>query len=193
MTRDPEYVRIAQALREEIDDGLYAPGSAIPSEYELRGRFRVALMTVRQAVDVLKQEGLVEARNDGGTYVLDKPAPELAGVVTTDTQSVLAAATARRRTPVDRARLAYLAAATASSLDDDPAYSKHELAVELRAVITDLAAVIEATREAVRGGYGYSEGTTAEQAQDAHGRPLLADMLSARANALAALTRLVHD
>lgn len=56
-----EYVR---ALVAEED-----PGSPAPSERELVGRFGVARMTVRQALDALVAEGLLERVPGRGTFV----------------------------------------------------------------------------------------------------------------------------
>src|SRR3712207_2800462 len=45
------------------------PGSAAPSERELVQRFGVARMTVRQALDALVAEGLLERVPGRGTFV----------------------------------------------------------------------------------------------------------------------------
>ena len=49
--------------------GGNAPGSAAPSERELVHRFGVARMTVRQALDALVSEGLLERIPGRGTFV----------------------------------------------------------------------------------------------------------------------------
>ena len=41
----------------------------IPSETELADRFRVSLPTIRQALAVLRAEGLIESRHGIGTFV----------------------------------------------------------------------------------------------------------------------------
>lgn len=60
-----EHVRAAVA-------GL-APGAAAPSERELVARFGVARMTVRQAIEALVHEGLLERSPGRGTFVADRP------------------------------------------------------------------------------------------------------------------------
>jgi GntR family transcriptional regulator len=50
---------IADKLREEIDDGTLT--GQMPPELELRERFGVSRPTVRQALDQLTQEGLIES------------------------------------------------------------------------------------------------------------------------------------
>ena len=58
-------------VREYVRDLLagHAPGSPAPSERELVHRFGVARMTVRQALDTLVTEGLLERVPGRGTFV----------------------------------------------------------------------------------------------------------------------------
>jgi DNA-binding GntR family transcriptional regulator len=71
-TRGPKYQRIADELRREIKTGALAPGDRLPAESALTTRFRVSLPTLRQAIGVLRSEGLVEARHGIGTFVKDQ-------------------------------------------------------------------------------------------------------------------------
>lgn len=64
-----QYERIADTLRSEIRTGLYAPGEQIPTGDVLMERFEVSPEPVRQAIDLLECEGLVEYRQAVGTYV----------------------------------------------------------------------------------------------------------------------------
>lgn len=77
MAERPVYEEIADTLREEIVNGTYLPGSTLPNLTELRARFNAAPGTVRQAIKVLADEGLVEPIRRRGTVVLDAPAREL--------------------------------------------------------------------------------------------------------------------
>lgn len=63
-----KYLTVRDHLRSLIADGL-AVGAAIPSERELCERFDVSRMTVRQAVDALVVEGLLERVQGRGTFV----------------------------------------------------------------------------------------------------------------------------
>jgi GntR family transcriptional regulator len=67
--RGPKYHRIADALRAEIQAGQLEPGKQIPAETALTARFGVALPTLRQAIAILRAEGLVESRQGIGTFV----------------------------------------------------------------------------------------------------------------------------
>ncbi|MFD7397772.1 GntR family transcriptional regulator [Streptomyces virginiae] len=68
-TRQPEYQRIADALRAAIRAGEYGPGDRLPGENDLMAAYEVARMTARQALGVLQNEGLVEARKGAGVFV----------------------------------------------------------------------------------------------------------------------------
>jgi GntR family phosphonate transport system transcriptional regulator len=61
--------RIAASLRDEIAAGAWAPGDRLPSEAELATRFGVHRHTLRAAVAVLAEEGLLRARRGAGTFV----------------------------------------------------------------------------------------------------------------------------
>ncbi|TDC73539.1 GntR family transcriptional regulator [Micromonospora sp. KC606] len=70
----PKYQRIADELRREIKEGVYRPGERLPAESMLLERFRagfpgLSLQTLRNAIGVLRGEGLVEARHGVGTFV----------------------------------------------------------------------------------------------------------------------------
>lgn len=68
--------KIAADLRAEIDRGDYKPGHQLPSGSELMRRYNVARQTVQNAFDLLKAEGLVEARAGAGVFVRSRPAPQ---------------------------------------------------------------------------------------------------------------------
>jgi GntR family transcriptional regulator len=69
----PLYAQVADALRERIVKGIWPIGSQIPTLPELAGEFGVGLVTVRQAVQLLRNEKLVEPEQGRGTFVRDKP------------------------------------------------------------------------------------------------------------------------
>ena len=64
-----KYRRIADDLRSGIARGDYTPGGALPGENDLMARYKVARMTVRQALAELQREGLAVARRGSGVYV----------------------------------------------------------------------------------------------------------------------------
>lgn len=64
-----KYERIAADLRSAIESGDYGPGDQLPGENQLKDSYGVALMTVRQSLDVLKSEGIAESRKGKGVFV----------------------------------------------------------------------------------------------------------------------------
>jgi GntR family transcriptional regulator len=67
------YLQIAAALREAIQLGRLGPGDRLPSESELTQHYGVARMTVRQAINELKTEGLVTSEHGRGVFVRAAP------------------------------------------------------------------------------------------------------------------------
>ena len=68
----PVYVQLAAILRERIEAGDYAPGRALPSETTLMQEHGLARETVRKAVRVLRDEGLVQIVQGRGAYVTER-------------------------------------------------------------------------------------------------------------------------
>lgn len=63
------YGALAAAMRARIVAGEWPPGSAIPSEQTLAAEHGVALGTMRRALDLLAEQGLVERIHGRGTFV----------------------------------------------------------------------------------------------------------------------------
>src|ERR1700761_125312 len=68
-SRVPRYLQIAGVIRRRIEDGVWGPNGKISTLQELESEFKVARVTVRQAVDVLQGEGLVRRIQGKGTFV----------------------------------------------------------------------------------------------------------------------------
>ena len=69
----PPYRQIASMLRDAITSGQLTAGERLPSEAALIEHFGVARMTVRQAVQELRSEGLAVSEHGRGVFV--RPAP----------------------------------------------------------------------------------------------------------------------
>lgn len=67
--RLPRYQRLRDQIAADIAAQVWKPGEAIPSETQLAASHKVALGTVRRAIDVLVAEGLVERSHGRGTFV----------------------------------------------------------------------------------------------------------------------------
>jgi GntR family transcriptional regulator len=65
----PLYLQIKALMTRSLQDGVWRPGAAIPSEIELAARFKVSQGTVRKAIDELAAENLLVRRQGRGTFV----------------------------------------------------------------------------------------------------------------------------
>lgn len=65
----PLYLQVADILRGRVGKREWAPGSRIPTLEALAEEFKVARVTVRQAVQLLTKEGLLMPRRGLGTIV----------------------------------------------------------------------------------------------------------------------------
>ncbi|MFH8656505.1 GntR family transcriptional regulator [Streptomyces afghaniensis] len=74
MVAQPEYLRIAADLRRRISPGgEFGPGDQIPTIPELCAEYGVSEAPVRNALRLLTNEGLIEARARAGTRVRPRP------------------------------------------------------------------------------------------------------------------------
>lgn len=71
-SRIPLYLQVTSALRRRIESGQWQPGQKISTLEELEAEFQVARVTVRQAIEILEGEGLVQRRQGKGTFVVDE-------------------------------------------------------------------------------------------------------------------------
>lgn len=63
------YTEVAADLRRRIRSGELIAGAQLPSVHELAESYKVAGDTLRRAVSVLQDEGLLEVRHGAGTFV----------------------------------------------------------------------------------------------------------------------------
>lgn len=69
----PMYAQVADAMRERIVKEAWPVGEKIPTLPALEQEFGVATVTIRQAVQLLKNEGLLMPLQGRGTFVRNKP------------------------------------------------------------------------------------------------------------------------
>lgn len=69
----PRYVQLATTLMREIESGRYPIGALIPTEFELCDQFGVSRFTVREAVKLLVQQGLIVRQAGVGSRVQSAP------------------------------------------------------------------------------------------------------------------------
>jgi GntR family transcriptional regulator len=65
----PAYQQIATDLRDQIRSGALAPGQQLPAEDRLADEYGVAKDTVRDALQILRSEGLIRTVRRRASYV----------------------------------------------------------------------------------------------------------------------------
>src|SRR3954451_7118623 len=129
--------QVVRRIGEAIGAGLLAPGERLPGQADLADTLGVARMTLRQALAVLGDAGLLEMRRGrtGGAFVaadppppaLDPPTAEQLRILTDWRRAVSgegAALAAGPRTPRELAGLRTAAAAVEAAADDAAAYRR---------------------------------------------------------------------
>lgn len=74
VSASPKYLAILDALRQRIADGIYGPGSALPSESRIAVEFGASRATVLKSLQALKQDGWIESQQGRATFVRGRPA-----------------------------------------------------------------------------------------------------------------------
>lgn len=69
----PKYAQIADIFRQRIARGIWTEGTKLPANEVLAAEFGVSRVTIRQAVEILSRDGVIEAKQGRGTFVTGKP------------------------------------------------------------------------------------------------------------------------
>jgi GntR family transcriptional regulator len=77
--REVRYRAIADELRRRVESGELAAGALLPSESDLSGAYGVSRVTVRKALDLLRDDGLVDSRQGFGWFVAADPVRQSLG------------------------------------------------------------------------------------------------------------------
>ena len=88
MTNKPIYIKIYDKLKSAIKGGTYPPGSFLPTEQELETLYQVSRTTIRKAVKLLSDEGILSVRQGCGTMVMDIRTTQNYNQVTSVTESL---------------------------------------------------------------------------------------------------------
>lgn len=92
------YLELAEQLRSRIAQGAYVPtGGAIESEAELARDHRVSRVTVRRALELLRDEGLLTSRRGAGWFVVTDPVRQTLSRITTVEAAIEASGVAASR------------------------------------------------------------------------------------------------
>lgn len=91
--------QLADLLRDRIASGDLAPGASLPSELRLAQEYGLSRTTVRQAIALLRSEGLVIVKRPHGTFVRAIEPTQMVSLLKGDIAS------ARMPTPTERREL----------------------------------------------------------------------------------------
>ena len=96
--RTVRYRAIADDLRQQVEAGDFAAGRVLPSEADLSASYGASRVTVRRALEVLRDEGLLDARQGFGWFVAsDLLRQRLGRLSTIEDQLSASGITAERR------------------------------------------------------------------------------------------------
>ncbi|WP_204078269.1 GntR family transcriptional regulator [Planotetraspora phitsanulokensis] len=73
----PLYKKISGDLRESIEKGELKPGQALPKELEICEQYDASRLTVRNALKILREEGLIYTVAAVGSFVGPEDAPQI--------------------------------------------------------------------------------------------------------------------
>lgn len=69
ISKDLLYMKIADAISDHIQKNNLQPGDKLPPERELAARFQTSRHSVREALRVLENQGIITSQMGSGTYV----------------------------------------------------------------------------------------------------------------------------
>ncbi|MFZ5453593.1 MAG: phosphonate metabolism transcriptional regulator PhnF [Thermodesulfobacteriota bacterium] len=85
------YQQLSGLLTKQIAAGIFPSGSQLPTEMEISRQYKLNRHTVRRALEVMEQEGLVYRLRGKGTFVAAKKIPYRVSQKTQFTSSILEA------------------------------------------------------------------------------------------------------
>ena len=109
----PVYIQIHDQLKNEIEQGIWKVGDRLPSERELAVKFNVSRMTLRQAIQNLADEGILERKIGSGTYVAREKVQEKMSGATSFTEIM----ESQNRVPSSRTISYFLTSPSSSEME----------------------------------------------------------------------------
>lgn len=76
----PLFVAVYETMYGRLHDGVYTPGEKLPGETELAEELKVSRGTLRQALLLLQEDGLIMNYQGKGSFVLGQAKPIQAGI-----------------------------------------------------------------------------------------------------------------
>jgi DNA-binding GntR family transcriptional regulator len=69
--RPPDYLRVVDAITEQIRAGELTPGDKLPTYAQLADQYKVSVSTAQAALRILRDRGLIEGQQGKGTFVAE--------------------------------------------------------------------------------------------------------------------------
>jgi DNA-binding GntR family transcriptional regulator len=66
---EPAYMQLVYLFKQQIASGVLRAGDRLPSESQICKRYQVSPMTVRRAINILSDQGVVDTAQGRGTFV----------------------------------------------------------------------------------------------------------------------------
>lgn len=63
------YMKVYHAIRQDMENGVYRKGDKLPNDKEFADKYGVSLITVKKALTMLKEEGIVQRVSGVGSFV----------------------------------------------------------------------------------------------------------------------------
>jgi GntR family transcriptional regulator len=87
--RGPLYLQVAATIRRDISKGNFKPGEQLQSISDLATTHNVSVITIRQAIETLEEEGLLHRFQGRGTFVSEAPGVGVTLTLKSDWNSLL--------------------------------------------------------------------------------------------------------
>ncbi len=125
----PVYIKIHDQIKQEIENGKWQIGDRLPAERELAVYFQVSRMTLRQAIQTLADEGILERKIGSGTYVASKKVQEKMTGTTSFTEIMLS----QNKVPSSKT-ISYYETTPSSSELEKLALESHETIIRMERI-----------------------------------------------------------
>lgn len=73
----PIYIQIVNQIEQKVSGGALKPGDQLPTVRALASELRVNFNTVARAYRLLDEAGVISTQQGRGTYIMEKPPPEV--------------------------------------------------------------------------------------------------------------------
>src|SRR5215510_12897855 len=73
----PIYIQIVNQIEQQVSAGTLKPGTQLPTVRALASELRINFNTVARGYRLLDEAGLISTQQGRGTYIMEKPAPEV--------------------------------------------------------------------------------------------------------------------